>query len=127
MSEVDRKGGANAQQPAEKQADANGDNDPDFSLREAMRSHFLSSANRTHGAPSLADEELAEKLETHLKSTAAPSKEEAMQDSVAGLWDKSSPNADEEMLEPEPVVVEEPADVRDDDPSVRRSPSRQLS
>ena len=115
LSEADRPGGANAQRPVEKQDDANGDSDPDFSLREAMRSHFLSSANRTHGAPSLADEELAEKLETHLKSAAATSTEEAMPDAVGGLWGKSSPSADEETLEPETVVVEEPAEVRDDD------------
>jgi predicted Zn finger-like uncharacterized protein len=116
LSEVDRKGGANAQPPAENQDDANGDSDPDFSLRAAMRSHFLSSANRTHGAPSLAEEELAEKLETHLKSAAATSTEEAMPDDVAApLWGKSSPSADEESLEPEPVEVEEPAEVRDDD------------
>ena len=38
-----------------------------------------------------------------------------MPDGVAGLWGKSSPSADEETLEPEPVVVEEPAEVRDDD------------
>jgi predicted Zn finger-like uncharacterized protein len=115
LSGVDRKGGANAERPTENQDDANGDSDPDFSLREAMRSHFLSSANRTHGAPSLADEELAEKLETHLKSAAATSTEEAIPNDIAGLWGKSSPSADEETLEPEPVVVEEPAEVREDD------------
>jgi predicted Zn finger-like uncharacterized protein len=127
LSEADRKGGVNAQGerhfdageddawPAEKQGDANGDSDPDFSLREAMRSHFLFPANRTHGAPSLADEELAEKLETHLKSTAATSTEEARPSGIADLWGKSSRSAEEETFEPEPVVAEEPAEVRDDD------------
>jgi predicted Zn finger-like uncharacterized protein len=126
MSEADRKGDVNAQGerhfdagedawPAEKQGDANGDSDPDFSLREAMRSHFLSPANRTHGAPSLGDEELAEKLETHLKSTAAASTEEARPSGIAGLWAESSRSADEETFEPEPAVAEEPAEVRDDD------------
>lgn len=126
LSEADRKGGVKAQGerhfdageddawPAEKQDDA-GDSDPDFSLREAMRSHFLSPANRTHGAPSLADEELAEKLETHLKSTAAASTEEARPSGIAGLWGESSRSASEETFEPEPAVVEEPAQVRDDD------------
>jgi len=131
LSEADRKGGVNAQGerhfdavennawPAEKQGDANGDSDPDFSLREAMRSHFLFPANRTHGAPSLADEELAETLETHLKLTAAASTEEARPSGVAGHWGESSRSAGEETFEPEPVVAEEPAEepaeVRDDD------------
>ncbi len=128
LSEADRKGGVNAQGerhfdageddawPAEKQDDANGDSDPDFSLREAMRSHFLSPAKRPHGAPSLADEELAEKLETQLKSTAAASStEEARPSGIASLWGESSRSADEETFEPEPALVEEPAQVGDDD------------
>ena len=46
--------------------------DPDAALREAMRAHFHPRPERAPAAPSLpADDDLARKLETHLKSRAA--------------------------------------------------------
>ncbi len=128
LAEADRSGGVHAQGErhfhageddawlAEKKDDAGGDSDPDAALREAMRAHFQSPANRTHVAPSLPDEELAKKLETHLKSTAATAAAEQARPSViAGLWGKSAPSVDEEMSETEPEAVEESVEVKDDD------------
>ncbi len=119
LSEADRKRGVTGADNAwlaDKKDDASDDSDPDSALREAMRAHFLSSASRANVAPSLADEELAEKLETHLKSAAGTATEEQAKPSgIAGLWGKSSRSVDEEMFEPEPVAAEEPVDARDDD------------
>jgi hypothetical protein len=101
---------------AEKKDDASSDSDPDDALREAMRAHFLSPSKRTSVGPSLRDEELAEKLETHLKSTAVTAAEEHPRPrGIAGLWGKVSPAAEEEAYEPVPAVVEEPVEVKDDD------------
>ena len=101
---------------AEKKDDASSDSDPDDALREAMRAHFLSPSKRTSVGPSLRDEELAEKLETHLKSTAVTASEEHPRPrGIAGLWGKVSPAAEEEAYEPMPAVVEEPVEVKDDD------------
>ena len=101
---------------AEKNDGASGDSDPDAALREAMRAHFQSPANRTHVAPAFPDEELAETLETHLKSTApGVTEEQARPRGIAGLWGKASPGFDENVLEPEPAAVEEPTDVTNDE------------
>jgi hypothetical protein len=100
---------------SEKKDEASDDRDPDVALREAMWAHFLSPDKRTNDAPSLPAEELAEKLETHLKSAAATAKnEQTRPGGITGLWGKSSRSADEEF-EPEPTVVEEPVEDRDDD------------
>ena len=108
--------GENDARFAEKKDDASGESDPDAALREAMRAHFLSPSKRAPVGPSLRDEELAEKLETHLKSTAATASEEHPRPrGIAGLWGKVSPAAEEEVFEPEPAVVEEPVEVKDDD------------
>jgi len=108
--------GENDARFAEKKDDASGESDPDAALREAMRAHFLSPSKRAPVGPSLRDEELAEKLETHLKSTAATASEEHPRPrGIAGLWGKVSPAAEEEVFEPEPAVVEDPVEVRDDD------------
>ena len=101
---------------AEKKDDANDDSDPDAGLREAMKAHFLAPAPREHVSPSLRDEELVQKLETHLKATAATASEDHVrQRSIVGLWGKVSPAAEEEAFEPESAVVEEPVEVKDDD------------
>ena len=98
---------------AEKKDDASGDSDPDAALREAMRAHFLSPSKKAHVGPSLRDEELAEKLESHLKSTAVTASDEHPRPrGIAGLWGKVSPAANEDVFEP---VVEEPVEIKDDD------------
>jgi len=100
----------------ENKDDAIGDSDPDAALREAMRAHFQFPVARTQVAPSLPDDELAKKLETHLKSTAAAAAEEQARPSIiAGLWGKRAPSVDEDMSEPEPAPVEESIEVKDDD------------
>lgn len=98
---------------AEKKDDESDEGDPDAALREAMRAHFLSPPKRAPVGPSLRDEELAEKLETHLKSTAVTaSQEPPTPRGITGLWGKVSPAADEEVFEP---VVEDTVEVKDDD------------
>lgn len=112
---------------AEKKDDASGDGDPDTALREAMRAHFLPPSKRAPVGPSLRDEELAEKLETHLKSTAATASEEHPRPrGIAGLWGKVSPAAEEDVFEPEPAMVEEPAEVKDDDTAFDRRLYREI-
>jgi hypothetical protein len=109
---------------AEKKDDASGDNDPDTALRNAMRAHFLSPSKRAPVGPSFRDEELAQKLETHLKSTAATTSEEHPRPrGMAGLWGKVSPAADEEVFE---AVVEEPVEVKDDDTAFDRRLYREI-
>ena len=112
---------------AEKKDDASGDSDPDTALREAMRAHFLPPSKRAPVGPSLRDEELAETLETHLKSTAATASEEHPRPrGIAGLWGKVSPAAEEDVFDPEPAVVEEPVEVNDDDTAFDRRLYREI-
>jgi hypothetical protein len=83
--------------------------DPDAALREAMRAHFPSSAERARFPSSSPDEELAQKLETHFRSAAVPAADERTPPSGAGgVWGrKRIPGVDEEMV---PDPVEEPAE-----------------
>lgn len=131
LSKADRNHGINAQR--ERHFDAAGENndwfaekgdgarvveiDPDAALREAMRAHFLPQARKGQVASSFPDVDLAEKLETHLRSkTAAVMEEEGGPGGgMAGLWSKASQDADEDTFEPEPAVIEEPVEAKDDD------------
>ena len=109
---------------AEKKDDASGESDPDAALRQAMRAHFLSPSNRVPVGPSLRDEELAAKLESHLKSTAATTSEAHPRPrGITGLWGKVSPAAEEEVFEP---VVEESVEVKDDDTAFDRRLYREI-
>ena len=109
---------------AEKQDNAGGDSDPDAALREAMRAHFLSPSKSAHVGPSLRDEELAEKLETHLKTATVTAPQGPPRPrGVAGLWGKVPPPADEDVFEP---VVEETVEVKDDDTAFDRRLYREI-
>jgi predicted Zn finger-like uncharacterized protein len=87
----------------------------DAALREAMKAHFPSSPNRPSFTSSPPDDELAQKLESHLRSAAAAAAGEETPPRVAGLWSKKPPSAEEEIAEPAEEVVEETAETRDDD------------
>ncbi len=87
--------------------------DPDAALREAMRAHFQSTPRQPHFPPSPPAQEFSEKFETHFKSMAS-APQQARPSSIAGLWGKAPQRVDKEM-EPEPAVVDEPAEGRDDD------------
>ncbi len=83
--------------------------DPDARLRNVMRAHFPSAKRaRLHAG------DLADRLETHLRSTPAPDEEEPEpKKSVAGLWQNPSPAADEESAE-RPEIVEDVPESKDD-------------
>ncbi len=83
--------------------------DPDAALREAMWSHFPSSEKA-----SLPGNDLANRLETHLRSTTPDAAEPAPQKSIAGLWRKSAADIDEEVAE-QPAIVEETPESKDYD------------
>ena len=108
---------------AEKQDAATGGIDPDTALREAMRAHF-SPSGKTQFPPSPPPEELAGKLETHLKlSMSAP--EQRSPGAIAGLWGKAPQRVEEEM-EPEPSVIEEPGEGGQDDAAFDRRLYREI-
>ncbi|MFZ1110314.1 MAG: zinc-ribbon domain-containing protein [Rhodomicrobium sp.] len=88
--------------------------DADAALRDAMRAHFPFAANEPTPSPS-PNKDLAERLETHLRSAAASPFEEAPQPRrAAGLWAKPPPAIDEDMNEAS-MIAEETFEARDDD------------
>ena len=109
--------------------------DPDAALREAMRAHFhprperkTAASSLDSAASSLDSEDLARKLETHLKSRSpAPDATVEAEDEEPGgrpdLWRKEFPKAyqdrfpDENRFEPEPALASEgpAAEAGDDD------------
>lgn len=96
--------------------------DPDAALREAMRAHFHPRPERTPDASSLPVEDLARKLETHLKSRSAAAEaavevENEKPDGRADLWRKEFHEADEDRFEPEAALAAEgpAAEAGDDD------------
>jgi predicted Zn finger-like uncharacterized protein len=96
-----------------RQGGPNSGRDAEAALREAMRAHFPSSASDP--AAAAPNEDLAERLETHLRSTAAPAVDQAPQPrKPAGLWAKTPPPVDEEMSEA-PSAFEETLEARDED------------
>ncbi len=99
--------------------------DADALLRNAMRAHFSSAANRTPFPSSPPGEELARKLETHLRAAPGPG-ERAAPVNAAGLWGKSPRPAEDEMTESEPVSDEEPSDGGDNDSSFDRRLFREI-
>jgi predicted Zn finger-like uncharacterized protein len=98
----------------QKRGDQEPGQDADTALRDAMRAHFPSSANQPAPSPS-PNNDLAERLETHLRSASSSALEEAPKPRKAtGLWAKSPAAADEDMIEA-PAIVEETFEARDDD------------
>ncbi len=97
----------------------------DDALREAMRAHFPSSGKPAPLAPA-PDTDLALRLETHLRSTAASaSKELTPPNAVSGLRGEAPPELDEEMSE-RPEIVEDAPEIRDDDVAFDRRLYREI-
>lgn len=104
----ERPSGAN-----EKEGVAEDGDDPDASLRAALKAHFRPQANKTPAAaPLLPSENLARKLETHLKSKAAGAEAEEGEADRADVWREA---ADEDRRELEPAITVDPVEVKDED------------
>jgi predicted Zn finger-like uncharacterized protein len=99
----------------QKHADEDHGQDADTALRNAMKAHFPSSANEPTPSP-FPDKDLAQRLETHLRSASSSALEEEPQPRrAAGLWAKSSPPAVDDDMNEAPAIVEETFEARDDD------------
>jgi predicted Zn finger-like uncharacterized protein len=102
MSEPD---GAEAEQ---KREGPQSGQEADAALRDAMRAHFPAPDKEPAPSP-FPNEDLADRLETHFRSSAAPALDETQpSERAAGLWATSPSPADEDMNEAPPVVEETP-------------------